>query len=221
MQKSLIVDGVFAGKLQPMPNDGRPTGIFKLPVAGPMRIEREGLVDDQQADRRVHGGPEKAIHHFPQDHFRRFIAYFREDADKFVPGCMGENVSTLGWTENDVCIGDVFRLGSARVQLSQPRSPCWKIEAKHDVEGLMQCMDEQGVSGWYYRVLEPGQLQAGDTIELLDRNAEPLTLREYWNLKNARRPPLDRVRALIATPGFNEGQRQRWQARLDWLEKNG
>lgn len=213
------VDGVYAGRVQAMPGDGRPTAIFKTPVDGAVRIDSEGLVGDAQADRRVHGGPDKAIHHFPQEHFARFADEFDAQAAQFVPGCMGENVSTRGCTEADVCIGDVFALGGARVQLSQPRSPCWKINARHGVDGLAEMIDFQGIAGWYYRVLAPGRLRVGDAIELIERDAGAISLREYWRLKQALRPDLGRVARLIATPGLAAAQRARWQQRLDWLRK--
>ena len=105
---------------------GEASAIAKAPLAGPVKIGFLGLEGDEQADRRVHGGPDKALHHYPHDHYARW----REGRDGepllAAPGAFGENVATLGLTEEQVCIGDRFRLGSALVEISQGRQPCWK-----------------------------------------------------------------------------------------------
>ena len=110
MNTSLL--GVFTGVITSLPPDGTPTGIFKRPVAGPVTVGLEGLEGDRQADRRVHGGAEKAVHLYPATHYERLTATFPALADALVPGCMGENLSVAGWDEESVCIGDVFRIGN-------------------------------------------------------------------------------------------------------------
>ncbi|WP_028009287.1 MOSC domain-containing protein [Solimonas flava] len=212
-----IVDAIYAGAVRPMPDDGRPTGIFKTPLAGEAEIGREGLVGDAQADRRVHGGPEKALHHFPAEHYARFAAAFTEQAAAFVPGAIGENLTTRGWTEAEVCLGDVYTFGSARLQLSQPRSPCWKIDARFGVDGLTRYVAEHGIAGWYYRVLAPGRCRAGDALELIEREPDPVTLAEYWRLRASPRADRARLQRVADSPGLAPEQRARWQQRLDWL----
>ncbi|MGH8456308.1 MAG: MOSC domain-containing protein [Stenotrophobium sp.] len=186
-----------------------------------MAVGVEGLSGDQQADRRVHGGPEKAIHHFPADNLALLAQGFPELAAQFVPGSMGENISTLGWSEAEVCIGDIFRLGTALVQLSQPRSPCWKIDARHGVEGITHYVHEHGIAGWYYRVLETGFVAAGDAIELVQRNPAPVTLREYWAIARDHRPQRAQLLHVIETPGLAPVIRERLRQRLSWLSENG
>lgn len=215
-----IVTQIFAGAVQAMPGDGRPTGIFKRAIEGEVEIGFEGIVCDAQADRRVHGGPEKAVHQFPARHYARFAQDFGEIAAAFVPGSMGENLSSADWAEEDVCIGDVFAFGTARLQLNQPRSPCWKIDARYGVDGLTQYVAKHGIAGWYYRVLQTGRAQAGDTLHLIDRNADPISLRVYWDLREAARPPLDLLQRLIDTPGLAPDKRESWQQRLAWLHDN-
>jgi MOSC domain-containing protein YiiM len=200
-----------------MPGDGRPTGIFKTAVNGPVQIGPEGLIGDVQADRRVHGGPEKAIHQFPVGNLQKLALRFPEIAQQFVPGCMGENISTPEWDESDVCIGDVFRLGTARVQLNQPRTPCWKIDARHGIEGITRYVAENGIAGWYYRVLDNGVVAAGDVLELIERHDDAISLREFSNLILDHRPPLDALARLISTPGLNPNWRGKLQARWEWL----
>lgn len=212
-----IIDAVFAGRVQPMPGDGRPTGIFKTPVEGIVSVGTLGLDIDAQADRRVHGGSEKAVHHYPARNLALLRERFPEIAAQLVPGCLGENLSTTAWDESDVCIGDVFRADTVLLQLSQPRSPCWKIDARHGVDGVTQFIAEQGIAGWYYRVLEPGRLKVGEGIALVERNTDPVSLREYWTLQATHRPDHDALRRVIDTPGLAPDKRARWQQRLDWL----
>ena len=214
-----VLDAVYAGRVQTLPGDSRATAIFKQPVAGAAEVDTEGLLCDAQADRRVHGGPEKAVHHFPAEHYAGFAQRYPDLAQRFAAGSIGENLSTRGLREEDVCIGDVFAAGSVRLQLSQPRSPCWKIDARYGVDGLTQHIDAQGLAGWYYRVLTPGTLQAGDTLQLIEREATPISLRDYWNLKHAHRPSLEAMRQLLASPGLSVQQRGRWQQRFEWLQQ--
>jgi len=216
----LIVSALFAGSVVPMPGDGRPTAIFKQPLAGPVRIGAEGLLGDAQADRRVHGGPEKALHHFPLENHRRLALQFPERAPQFVAGALGENLSSAGADESAVCIGDVFAFGSARLQLSQPRSPCWKIDARHGEEGIAAWIAAQGIAGWYYRVLAPGQAQAGDALALIERAAVPVTLRAFWELNAQQRPALAELQRLAELPALAPGWRERLRRRLDWLRAN-
>lgn len=216
----LTVSSVFAGSVRPMPGDGRPTGIFKLPVGGPVQIGPEGLLGDAQADRRVHGGPEKALHHFPMENHRRLAARFPEQAAGFIAGGMGENLSTAGADEEAVCIGDVYAFGSARLQLSQPRSPCWKIDARHGHEGIAIWVAEQGIAGWYYRVLQTGVAQAGDSLQLLERNPDPVSLRQFWDITQALRPGIDALLRIAGTPGLTQGWQDRLQRRVGWLRAN-
>jgi len=126
----MVQVALFTGGIQPLPTSGRPTGMFKAPVAGPVELTVEGFVGDQQADRRVHGGPDKAVHLYPARHYVSLANSFPEIAAALVPGALGENLSAADIDERDVRIGDIWQLGGARLQVSQPRSPCWKIDER-------------------------------------------------------------------------------------------
>lgn len=204
-----------------MPGDGRLTAIFKQPVQGCVHVGAEGLDGDVQADRRVHGGPEKALHHFPSDTYARLAQAVPELAERFVPGAIGENISTEGYAEADVCIGDVFAFGSARIQLCQPRTPCWKIDSRFGVDGLAKAIQVAGMSGWYYRVLEQGEVEVGDELQLLERNDGPFNLDRFWQIGHTLRPDLDELMRLGLTPGLSTQWQQRIRDRHAWLLEHG
>lgn len=166
-QGSII--GLFVGKPEHRWPDRPPSAIGKLRADGPLRVEVDGFVDDEQADRAVHGGPEKAIHHYAAEHMVFWRDTFADHAERFAPGCFGENVATEGITEDDLCLGDVLSFGTATLQICQGRQPCWKLAAHMEIEALPAQFQRTGRTGWYYRVLEPGTVRTGDTMEVIER----------------------------------------------------
>jgi MOSC domain-containing protein YiiM len=143
------------------------TAFFKRPVAGPVFLGRTNLVGDAQADRVNHGGPDKAVCAYSADHYD----HWRRDLNRAdLPcGAFGENFTLRGVTETDVCIGDVWAVGPARVQVSQPRQPCWKMARRWGVHDLPARVVRLVFTGWYFRVLEEGIVEAGLELTLLDR----------------------------------------------------
>lgn len=215
------IAAVYAGGIRPLPPEGHPSGIFKQAVAGPVLLGAESLAGDEQADRRVHGGPWKALHHYAAENYARLAAAFPDKAALFVPGSLGENVSTRGWDEDTVCIGDVFRIGAATVQVSQPRQPCWKVNHKFGEDDLVRYLAEHCVAGWYYRVLEGGPIAAGDAFELVVRNPEPVSLRRLWFAFRAHRPDPAELAQLRDIPGLSPNWVQKLDERIAWLKQNG
>ncbi|MEO9613463.1 MAG: MOSC domain-containing protein [Nitratireductor sp.] len=174
---SFVADAVLVGQVAPLGPKQIASGIRKAPLAGPVRLTREGLVGDQQGDRKHHGGPEKALHHYPADHYPAWCDHHPDIAATLATiGAFGENLSSRGVTEADICIGDVFRLGGATVQVSQGRQPCWRLNERFGERQMARRVQESGRTGWYYRVLEEGDIQAGMTAELIDRPAGTWTL---------------------------------------------
>jgi MOSC domain-containing protein YiiM len=161
---------------------GERSAIAKSPVAGMIRIGFLGLEGDEQADLSVHGGPDKAIHHYPFDHYARWSALAPGHPLLDLPGAFGENVSTFGLTENDVCIGDRFRMGTALLEVSQGRQPCWKQGARMEWTTVPALMVRERRSGWYYRVIEEGTAQTGDELELVDRTYPEWTVARVFGL---------------------------------------
>jgi len=212
---------LFIGGLTRIPEHGQSTGIYKCTVAGPLDLAADGLRGDVQADRRVHGGPDKAVHHYAAENYPLLAARLPTIADQLVPGSIGENVSTTGFDESGVCIGDIFVLGRAVLQVSQPRSPCWKIDHRYACDGVARLIAETGLTGWYYRVLQPGRIAAGDTIELLERPNPWLTLADYWDTVSAHRPDAGLLARIAGAPGLAADKATRWRERAAWLRAQG
>ena len=211
---------LFIGGIRPLPESGRPTGMYKQPVNGPLELGPEGFVGDQQADRRVHGGPDKAVHLYPAAHYARLAGRFPAAASQLVIGSMGENLSTAELDERDVRLGDIWRLGTARLQLCQPRNPCWKIDERYGCEGMAEFIAHERLTGWYWRVLTPGTVSPGDALELEHSDPLAFTLAEAMLLWQAHRPQLADLEMLAASPGIADHWRQKIATRIDWLCKN-
>ena len=211
---------LFIGGIRPLPESGRPTGIYKQAVTGPLELGVEGFVGDQQADRRVHGGPEKAVHLYPARHYARLGERFPEAATQLVPGSLGENISTADLDENDVRLGDIWQLGDARLQVCQPRNPCWKIDARFGCEGMAAFIAEQRLSGWYWRVLSPGRVAPGDELLPQQLAAGAPTLAAAMALWQTHRPALADLEQLAATAGIATQWQQKIGQRIEWLRQN-
>ena len=209
---------LFIGGIAPLPESGRPTGMFKHPVRQAVQLDGEGFAGDQQADRRVHGGPEKAVHLYPAAHYARLAAKFPEAASELQPGSLGENISSPTLDETQVRVGDVFQLGDARLQLCQPRSPCWKIDDRFGCAGMAAYIAEQRLTGWYFRVLQPGTVAPEAGLDLVAAADAP-TLAEAMALWAEHRPAPAALRKLAATPGIAAGWQRKIVDRLAWLEK--
>lgn len=160
---------VLLGKVRPFRGDDEPSAIGKLPVAHAVAVGAMGLAGDEQADRTVHGGVDKAIHHYPADHYDWWRGFLGDAPLLDAPGAFGENISTAGLDENSVFLGDRFRLGTALVEVTQARQPCWKLDHRFGAKGVMAQVVKTRRTGWYYRVLEPGLVKAGDALGLVER----------------------------------------------------
>ena len=211
---------LFIGSVLRLGDEGQFSAIHKNRVNGPIVIGEEGLVGDAQADQRVHGGPEKAVHHYAAENYVHLASRFPAITAELIPGSIGENISTSGWDEQGVFIGDVFQLGSALLQVSQPRSPCWKIDHRYATKGLARLIAETGLTGWYYRVLEPGIAASGDPFELLARLPEAVSLAELWQVWAEHRPDLETLARLAVAPGLNPAWAKKLHDRLEWLRVN-
>ena len=177
----LSVEAVLTGKSLPLRGEEL-SAIRKEAEDRTVDIGMLGLIGDEQADLRVHGGPDKAVHHYPRDHyaFWESLSPFHSKLDH--PGAFGENIAVSGMVETEVCIGDRYRLGTALVEISQGRQPCWKQAHVMEWPELVSLMVKHRRSGWYYRVVEPGQVAAGDTIALVERPHPEWTVERVFSL---------------------------------------
>ena len=158
------------------------TGIFKASVAGPLWLGRLNLDGDGQADLRVHGGADKAVYVYPYEHYAFWAGELgRHD---FSPGQFGENFTATGLLEEEIFIGDVFRIGVARVQVTQPRSPCFKLGIRMNDENFPARFATANRTGFYLRVLEEGMVKVGDAIEKIEHAAGSMNVREIFCLRH-------------------------------------
>lgn len=191
------------------------SSIAKQPVeAGRVLwLSMGNLAGDAQADLLVHGGADKAVYSYPSEHLTSWAA---ELAEEFGPAPFGENLSTAGVVEGDVCIGDVWRWGDAILQISQPRWPCFKLALHRQRPDIQKLMRGNGRTGWYHRVLEPGEVVVGSPAELVSRDPSGLTITDAHEAMGDRHLT-DRVlvEALAAHPALAEEWRAPLRDRLD------
>lgn len=189
--------------------EGRPwvSAIGKNAVAGAVRVDTNGLAGDEQADRRVHGGPEKAVLAYAVAHYATTWRDLLGAA--MAPGAFGENFAVAGLDESTVAIGDVWAVGTARLQVSQPRGPCWKLVRKFRRDDLVERVVENGFTGWYLRVLVAGDVRASDPVAVVERPHPAATIAAVHRVLYER--PVDRsvAHALAACPALTPGMRQR------------
>ena len=143
------------------------SGIFKAPVTGRIRLGRHNLEGDGQADLVHHGGADKAVCAYSSEHWRHWEPILPPDQSQ--AGAFGENFTVEWLTEPDICIGDVFAVGTAVIQVSQPRQPCWKLARRWRIKDLALQVEQTGFTGWYFRVLREGEVAALELLRLLER----------------------------------------------------
>jgi len=143
------------------------TGFFKTGIEGRVFADKTNLAGDGQADLKNHGGVDKAVLAYSADHYSKW----RQELDKpdLPHGAFGENLTIAGLNEASVCIGDIFRIGMVTFEVSQPRQPCWKLARRWRMHELTALVVGNGRSGWYLRVLEPGWIEAGMPVALMER----------------------------------------------------
>ncbi|AJJ09151.1 protein yiiM [Yersinia rohdei] len=162
---------VYIGKIEPY-SGSSPSAIGKRQVQGGIMLTPLGLEGDEQAETRFHGGPDRALCHYPREHYAYWAQQFPEQADIFSAPAYGENISTLGMTEQNVHIGDIYRWGGAIIQVTQPRSPCYKLNFHFAIKDMSVMMQQTGYCGWLYRVISPGKISESHPLALLARTSD-------------------------------------------------
>lgn len=162
---------VYLGSIQPY-EGGRHSAIAKRLVEGAVNLTPLGLEGDEQAEKSYHGGPDRALCHYPREHYIHWRQQFPAQAEQFFAPAFGENISTLGMTEHSVFMGDIFRWGEALIQVTQPRSPCFKLNYHFAIDDMSLLMQQTGRCGWLYRVISAGEVSGDRPLELVTRNSD-------------------------------------------------
>jgi MOSC domain-containing protein YiiM len=188
------------------------TGIFKEPVEGRVMLHRLNLDGDGQADLWGHGGAFRAVYVYS---FENYAYWARElGRDDFAIAQFGENFTVEGMLEDHIHVGDVFRVGSALVEVSQPRVPCYKLAIKMGIEGFQNQFLASGRMGFYVRVLEEGEVGAGDTIELVKRDPRAMTVRQVNELLYFDKANLKGTAEALDIPALSHGWKGSFEERL-------
>jgi MOSC domain-containing protein YiiM len=196
-----------AGAVDPMDKPWS-TAFFKEPVVGPVKLRRTNLAGDRQADLEVHGGPDKAVNVYAGEHYPEWE---RELGIERMPhGAFGENFTTQGLLEDSVCVGDVYAVSDALVEVSQPRQPCWKLARRWRIKELTALVQQSGRTGWYFRVLREGTVEAGAALALQERPYPEWTIAACNRVMYHGRHDAAANRALAGCPALSES----WRAGL-------
>ncbi len=191
---------------------GRPvlTSIFKSPVDGAVRVGASNLAGDRQADPSVHGGRHKAVYLYPAEHY----AHWRADLGDITWGAFGENLTTVGLTEDAVCVGDRLRVGTAELVVTQPRLPCYKLGIRFGRADMERRFLQSRLTGFYLSVAREGAVRAGDAVTVAERAAPSATIAEVVSLYGADRPDRDLLRRLVDLAALPDGLRTRFREQL-------
>ncbi|TXN34262.1 MOSC domain-containing protein [Flagellimonas hymeniacidonis] len=183
------------------------TGIFKFPVNEPLLLEEEAVAKDTVSDRKVHGGVFKACYLFSADHY----PYWKEryPALEWNWGMFGENLTVEGLDEAKIRIGNIYKVGSALVQVTQPREPCFKLGIKFGTQEILREFIDHSFPGTYVRILEVGEVNTGDTLELVEESENALTVQQFYKLLFSRTKDIDLVKLAIANEALPLYKRER------------
>ena len=192
------------------------TGIFKQPVPGRVMLRKTNLDGDRQADLSVHGGPNKAVYAYPSEHY----PYWRKKlpGHDYTWGALGENFTTEGMLETEVSIGNRYRVGSAVVMVKTSRMPCFKLAAKFHPDEIIEAFLASGYCGFYFSVLEEGEVGEGDEFEFLGGETPTITVLEAFRLYLPASGDIELLKRATQVQALPESWRERYQAKLDAIE---
>ncbi|MGY3894032.1 MOSC domain-containing protein [Aeromonas enterica] len=196
------------------------SAIDKHVAGNPLWCSFSGLEGDEQSDRRHHGGPDRALHYYPAEHYPWWHNWqtalgLAVPRTPWQPAAFGENMSGVGLTEAQACIGDVYRLGEALIQISQPRSPCFKLNQRFGYGQMSQVMQLNGRCGWLLRVLEEGTVAPQEAMELVDRPYPALTVKRTADILFNQLLDEADLLLLLENPALSPNWRQH---AANWLE---
>ncbi len=212
-----LIDALLIGGPKPFRADGTMSAMAREAAAGPVWLTKTGFVGDQVADPSVHGGPDKAVHFYPPEHYPFWSVKLEGHPHLQHSGAFGENISAGGLTEDTVKIGDRFRMGRALVEIAQGRQPCWKLDHHFGVHGLAGEVIRTGRCGFYFRVIEEGEVGAGDVIEQVEEAAHDWTVERTFRMLIGGGHRGEDARAGLQELAEMEALADVWRARADAL----
>ncbi|PYE52654.1 MOSC domain-containing protein [Paenibacillus barcinonensis] len=219
-KESTAVLAINVGQPRPLPGQKHEvlSGIMKHPVSTPVFLSFTGMSGDAQADLVHHGGPDKAVCVYD---YSRYAVLERLMNRKLNWGAFGENLTVTGCAEEEVRIGDIFQLGDAQMQVSQPRQPCFKLGARYDYKELPVYFQESGHTGFYFRVLQEGQVALGSQFRKIHTDPSSMTVLEANRIMHQGKQNVEGIQMLLALPALSESWRQTLLKRLNKLGSNG
>lgn len=224
-----FVEQIFTGKVQVVGNPNAKelmekqwqSGMFKNRVHGKIKLEALGLVGDEVADTKNHGGAEKAIFAYPADHYSFWEHKY--PGKNIVIGAMGENLAVRHMDEHSVCIGDTYQFGEAVIQVSQPRQPCWKPARRFKIIDFALQIQKTGRTGWYFRVLQEGVVHENSALTLLERPYPEWTIAKCNEVMHERKNDMQLAQQLAAcsllAPNWKETLQKRIEGKHSSAEK--
>ncbi|MEO1032672.1 MAG: MOSC domain-containing protein [Bacteroidota bacterium] len=183
------------------------TGIYKTPTDVPIYLDKEDVKGDIVADRRVHGGEFKACYLFSLNQY----PYWRQlypNLD-WTYGMLGENLTVEDLDEKSICVGDIFKIGEAIVQITIPREPCFKFAHKFKSDDVIQQFIDRGHSGTYVRVLQEGEVKVGDTFQLIEKSKEGISIFDFFELLFAKDKNMSHINVLLQSENVPERHKKR------------
>ena len=201
------------------------SAINKKQLKSTVYLSEQGLDGDECADKKHHGGVDRALHHYPEEHYKFWSDEYPNSPRKWVAPGMGENISSRGLTEDFVYIGDQFKLGNAIIEISQPRSPCFKLNAQWNIKDLSFVMQSNNRCGWLYRVIQSGYIGLDSKLTLINRPKASLTVKEVCNIFFDDPLNYDDLRKLLDLEALSKSWRMKIQDRLknrmveDWSKR--
>jgi MOSC domain-containing protein YiiM len=211
------VDALLVGKPVAFRSDGATSTIgSRTATDGPVQLTALGFAGDRVADPSVHGGPDKAVHFYPVEHYATWRAEIAHPHLERLGG-FGENIAASGMTENMVHIGDRFRIGSALLEISQGRQPCWKIDHHFGMRGMTAGVIRTGRSGYYFRVIEEGVVAPGDAIEQVKRMTHGWTVERTFQMLIAGMHRMEGAESALRELAGLETLAENWRVRAEQL----
>jgi MOSC domain-containing protein YiiM len=175
------------------------TSIFKNTIASSVFVDKLGLVGDTQSDLSVHGGLYKAVYAYPQEH----MDYWKKQMSSHLiePGAFGENLTTEGLLESEGCIGDSFQIGDVVLRITQPRFPCYKLNAKFGDAQMVKRFQDSGRPGIYFEVLKTGSITVGDELVKIDAGSD-VSINQFVSARMAKEPDTEVIARILAIPSL-------------------